>query len=97
MRHKRPWLGALLFLLVVAGLGSGALAPRRAWGQTTITVPLGTAARFGLLTGNVLTTDAASGVKVAGAVGAPEFFAHVAGATAIEGSSPGLYAGMLKG
>jgi ribosomal protein S18 acetylase RimI-like enzyme len=37
------------------------------------------------------------GYAVAGAVGAPEFFARVAGATAIEGSSPGLYAGMLKG
>jgi len=37
------------------------------------------------------------GYAVAGAVGAPEIFARVAGATAIEGSSPGLYAGMLKG
>ena len=37
------------------------------------------------------------GYAVAGAVGTPEFFARVAGATAIEGSSPGLYAGMLKG
>ncbi len=34
---------------------------------------------------------------VAGAVGAPEFFRRVAGATEIAGSSPGLYAGLLKG
>jgi ribosomal protein S18 acetylase RimI-like enzyme len=33
---------------------------------------------------------------VAGAVGAPEFFRHVAGATEIEGSTPGIYRGMLK-
>lgn len=34
---------------------------------------------------------------VAGAVGAPEFFRRVAGAVEIPGSSPGLYAGLLKG
>jgi len=34
---------------------------------------------------------------VAGAVGAPEFFRRVAGATEIEGSEPGIYRGMLKG
>jgi hypothetical protein len=33
---------------------------------------------------------------VAGAVGAPEFFRRVAGATEIEGSTPGIYRGMLK-
>lgn len=33
---------------------------------------------------------------VAGAVGAPEFFRRVAGAVEIPGSSPGLYAGLLK-
>lgn len=33
---------------------------------------------------------------VAGAVGAPEFFRRVAGATPIEGSEPGLYEGMLR-
>ena len=33
---------------------------------------------------------------VAGAVGAPEFFRRVAGATEIEGSAPGIYRGMLK-
>lgn len=33
---------------------------------------------------------------VAGSVGAPEFFARVAGATVIEGSTPGLYAGSLS-
>jgi GNAT superfamily N-acetyltransferase len=33
---------------------------------------------------------------VAGAVGAPEFFRRVAGATVIEGSTPGIYRGMLK-
>ena len=33
---------------------------------------------------------------VAGAVGAPEFFRRVAGATEIEGSTPGIYSGMLK-
>ena len=33
---------------------------------------------------------------VAGAVGAPEFFRRVAGATEIEGSAPGLYRGLLK-
>jgi GNAT superfamily N-acetyltransferase len=32
---------------------------------------------------------------VAGSVGAPEFFARVAGATGVEGSTPGLYAGSL--
>jgi len=34
---------------------------------------------------------------VAGAVGAPEFFRRVAGATEIEGSTPGIYRGMLRG
>ena len=34
---------------------------------------------------------------VAGAVGAPDFFRRVAGATEIEGSTPGLYRGMLRG
>ena len=34
---------------------------------------------------------------VAGAVGAPEFFRRVAGATEIEGSTPGLYRGTLRG
>jgi ribosomal protein S18 acetylase RimI-like enzyme len=33
---------------------------------------------------------------VAGAVGAPEFFHSVASATEIEGSTPGIYGGMLK-
>jgi ribosomal protein S18 acetylase RimI-like enzyme len=33
---------------------------------------------------------------VAGAVGAPEFFRSAAGATEIEGSSPGIYRGMLR-
>jgi ribosomal protein S18 acetylase RimI-like enzyme len=33
---------------------------------------------------------------VAGAVGAPEFFRRTAGATEIEGSTPGIYRGMLK-
>lgn len=33
---------------------------------------------------------------VAGAVGAPEFFRGAAGATEIEGSSPGIYRGMLR-
>jgi GNAT superfamily N-acetyltransferase len=33
---------------------------------------------------------------VAGAVGAPEFFRRVAGATEIEGSTPGIYRGILK-
>ncbi len=36
------------------------------------------------------------GYAVAGAVGAPEFFARVAGATPIEGSWPGVYRGMLR-
>ena len=34
---------------------------------------------------------------VAGAVGAPDFFRRVAGATEIEGSAPGQYRGMLRG
>jgi ribosomal protein S18 acetylase RimI-like enzyme len=34
---------------------------------------------------------------VAGAVGAPEFFRQVAGAVEIEGSSPGIYQGLLRG
>lgn len=33
---------------------------------------------------------------VAGAVGTPEFFHRVASATEIEGSTPGIYGGMLK-
>ena len=33
---------------------------------------------------------------IAGAVGAPRFFERVAGATAIAGSSSGIYSGMLK-
>ncbi len=33
---------------------------------------------------------------VAGAVGAPEFFRRVAGATEIEGSTPGVYRDMLR-
>jgi ribosomal protein S18 acetylase RimI-like enzyme len=33
---------------------------------------------------------------IAGAVGAPEFFRRVAGATEIEGSEPGIYHGMLR-
>lgn len=37
------------------------------------------------------------GYAIAGAVGAPEFFRRVAGATEIEGSTPGIYRGMLKG
>jgi predicted N-acetyltransferase YhbS len=36
------------------------------------------------------------GYAVAGAVGAPEFFRRVAGATEIEDSTPGIYRGMLK-
>ena len=36
------------------------------------------------------------GYAVAGAVGAPGFFARVAGATEIAGSAPGLYAGLLR-
>lgn len=36
------------------------------------------------------------GYAVAGAVGAPEFFRRVAGATEIQGSTPGIYRGMLK-
>jgi len=35
------------------------------------------------------------GYAIVGAVGAPEFFRRVAGATEIEGSSPGIYRGML--
>lgn len=34
---------------------------------------------------------------VVGAVGAPEFFHRVAGATEIERSTPGIYRGMLRG
>lgn len=33
---------------------------------------------------------------IAGAVGAPEFFRNVAGATEIEGSTPGVYRDMLR-
>jgi GNAT superfamily N-acetyltransferase len=33
---------------------------------------------------------------VAGAVGSPEFFRRVAGASEIEGSTPGVYRGMLR-
>lgn len=36
------------------------------------------------------------GYAVAGSVGAPEFFARVAGAVEIAGSEPGLYADMLR-
>jgi ribosomal protein S18 acetylase RimI-like enzyme len=36
------------------------------------------------------------GYAIAGAVGAPEFFRRVAGATAIADSTPGLYEGQLK-
>jgi ribosomal protein S18 acetylase RimI-like enzyme len=36
------------------------------------------------------------GYAVAGAVGAPEFFRRVAGATEIDGSTPGIYLGMLR-
>jgi GNAT superfamily N-acetyltransferase len=36
------------------------------------------------------------GYAIAGAVGAPEFFRRVAGATPIPDSSPGLYKGMLR-
>ncbi len=36
------------------------------------------------------------GYAIAGAVGAPEFFRRVAGATEIEGSTPGIYRGMLR-
>jgi ribosomal protein S18 acetylase RimI-like enzyme len=36
------------------------------------------------------------GYAVAGAVGAPEFFRRVAGATEIDGSTPGIYVGMLR-
>jgi GNAT superfamily N-acetyltransferase len=37
------------------------------------------------------------GYAIIGAAGAPTFFAKVAGAVPIAGSSPGLYRGMLKG
>jgi GNAT superfamily N-acetyltransferase len=36
------------------------------------------------------------GYAVAGAVGAPGFFRRVAGAVEIEGSTPGIYRGLLK-
>lgn len=36
------------------------------------------------------------GYAVAGAVGAPDFFRHVAGAIDIPDSTPGIYAGMLR-
>lgn len=36
------------------------------------------------------------GYAVAGHVGAPDFFRRVAGATEIPGSTPGLYAGLLR-
>lgn len=36
------------------------------------------------------------GYAIVGAVGAPEFFRRVAGATEIEGSTPGIYRGMLR-
>lgn len=36
------------------------------------------------------------GYAIVGAVGAPEFFRRVAGATEIEGSTPGLYRDMLR-
>ncbi|KQP22417.1 GNAT family N-acetyltransferase [Pseudorhodoferax sp. Leaf267] len=36
------------------------------------------------------------GYAVAGAVGAPDFFAKVANATPIPGSDPGIYRGMLR-
>ncbi|MGC3987179.1 MAG: GNAT family N-acetyltransferase [Pseudorhodoferax sp.] len=36
------------------------------------------------------------GYAVAGAVGAPDFFRRVAGAIDIPGSTPGMYAGMLR-
>lgn len=36
------------------------------------------------------------GYAIAGAVGAPEFFRRVAGATEIEGSTPGIYRGTLR-
>jgi ribosomal protein S18 acetylase RimI-like enzyme len=36
------------------------------------------------------------GYAVAGAVGAPDFFRHVAGAIDIPNSAPGIYAGMLR-
>jgi ribosomal protein S18 acetylase RimI-like enzyme len=36
------------------------------------------------------------GYAIVGGVGAPEFFQRVAGAIEIQGSTPGLYAGMLR-
>jgi len=36
------------------------------------------------------------GYAIVGAVGVPEFFRRVAGATEIEGSTPGIYRGMLS-
>jgi len=36
------------------------------------------------------------GYAIVGAVGAPEFFRRVAGATEIDGSTPGIYRGMLR-
>ncbi len=36
------------------------------------------------------------GYAIVGAVGAPEFFRRVAEATEIEGSTPGIYSGMLR-
>ena len=37
------------------------------------------------------------GYAIAGSVGPGDFFSRVAGATAIAGSTPGLYAGLFKG
>ncbi len=53
----------------MAALLVGGLVPGRAWGQG-ISVPLGTAAHFGLLSGNSITVDSSSPIRVAGRVGA---------------------------
>ncbi len=64
--QKSPsrWGTVLLMLLLLSSADA-----RRAWAQT-LTVPLGTAGQFGLLSGGTLRTDSATAVRVAGRAGA---------------------------
>ncbi|MBC7447085.1 MAG: DUF3494 domain-containing protein, partial [Hymenobacteraceae bacterium] len=71
-------------LLVLTNL----VAPGRGWAQTP-SVPLGTAAQYGLLSGGTLAADTASAVSVAGKAGAATALTGPVQASSVERPSPG--------
>ena len=87
-RKRRRWRAGALMATLLIGAATG-----RAWGQS-LTVPLGGAAQFGVLSGATLTADSASAVRTYGRAGAATAIVGPVQSTA-EGTTPSLVSAAL--